>query len=109
MILTDLLIQPRTIEELRSLWIVLDADTAADFAAKQAEFGSTVNVITPVFGPANDPRFALCADLLTEIGLGGMHAHLFMSLNQTAFSAVSVVSRAELDAKGWFSATTFAP
>jgi hypothetical protein len=102
MTFTDLLTQSRTIEQLRDLWIVLDASTAADFTAKQDAFGSTVHRINLLAGPGNDPRFATCADLVTEISPGGLHAHLFAHLNQAAFSTVVVVRRAELDATGWF-------
>lgn len=95
---------PRPLAELRELWLVLDAPTAAAFEAQQAEHGSAVNRISPIAGPASDPRFALCADLITEIGEGGMHAHLFSHLNAAAFSAVAILSRAELESLGWFAA-----
>lgn len=102
MTFADLITQQHTLAELRALWIVMDATTAADLAAKQDTYGSAVNRIAPVAGPASDPRSALCADLVTEIGPGGMHAHLFSHLNQAAFSTVAVLTRAELDALGWF-------
>lgn len=102
MTFADLLTQPHTLAALRDLWIVIDAATAADLAAKQDAFGSTVNRIAPVAGPASDPRYALCADLVTEIQPGGMHAHLFSHLNQSAFASVVVAPRADLEAAGWF-------
>jgi hypothetical protein len=109
MTFADLLTAPPPLAELRDLWLVLDAATAADLAAKQAAYGSGVNRIEPVAGPANDPRFALCADLVTEIGPGGMHAALFAHLNAAVFSTVQILTRAELDAAGWFAADTLAP
>jgi hypothetical protein len=107
MTFTSLLTQTHSLEKLRGLWIVMDVSILSDFMAKQEAYGLAFNRIEPVVGPASDPRYAVCADLVTEIN--GMHAHLFANLNQASFSAVSVVTRAELDAAGWFVSTTFAP
>jgi hypothetical protein len=110
MTFADLLTTPRTLAELRDLWLVFDTAAAADLAAKQDAHGSPVNRIAPIAGPASDPRLALCADLMTEIGAGGMHAHLFSHLNAAAFSTVTISTTDELTALGWFAtADDFAP
>ena len=91
---------PRPLAELRDLWLVLDAQTAADLAAKQAAFGSHVHRIEPVAGP--DGRFALCADLVTEIGAGGLHAALFAHLDAGKFADVEILDTETLVQLGWF-------
>lgn len=104
MTFTDLLSSPADLATLRGLWLVLSPEVAAALAAKQAAHGSPVHRVEPVAGPVADPRFALCADLVTEIRPGGIHHALFASFDVAAFSAVEVLTRAELEAAGWFSA-----
>lgn len=93
---------PRPLAELRELWLVLPADVAANLASKQAAHGSPVHRVEPVAGPASDPRFALCADLVSEIGPGGLHAGLFAHLDAAKFATVEILDTATLRAAGWF-------
>ena len=87
---------------LRVLWLVLPAEVNAALLAKQAAHGSPVHRVAPIAGP--DGRFALCADLTTEIRPGGIHHALFASFDAATFSAVAIATRVELETAGWFAA-----
>lgn len=100
MTFADLLLSPPSLETLRGLWLVLPPDVAASALAKQELYGDPVHRVAPIAGP--DGRFALCADLVTEVGPGGIHAALFASFDPGAFAEVEVLTRAELEADGWF-------
>ncbi len=102
MTFAQLISSPPDLDTLRGLWLVLDAATATDLAAKQSAHGSPVHRVAPVAGPASDPRFALCADLVSEIQPGGLYHPLFASLDPAKFAAVQVATRAELESAGWF-------
>jgi hypothetical protein len=100
MTFADLLLSPPELATLRGLWLVLPPDVAASALAKQELYGDPAHRIAPIAGP--DGRFALCADLLTEIAPGGLHAVLFARLDAGKFAAVEVIDTAALRAAGWF-------
>jgi hypothetical protein len=90
MTLADLLQQPRPIDidVARSLWLVFDAEYLAQLNAAQAD--QTVHRAVPL--ELTDGRFALCADLLTEIDAGGIFALQFSRLDAANFPEVDVLS-----------------
>ena len=103
MTFADLIAAPMPdLATLRGLWLVLPAEVTAALLEKQAAHGSPVHRVAPLAGP--DGRFALCADLVTEIGPGGIHHALFASFDAALFAAVAVSTRADLEAEGWFAA-----
>lgn len=97
---SDLLTAPPDLATLRGLWLVFSGEVAAALEAKQAAHGSPVHRVAPVAGP--DGRFALCADLVSEIGPGGIHAALFATFDHALFPAVEVAPLSALTAAGWF-------
>jgi hypothetical protein len=105
MTLADLLTAPirPAPDELRGLWLVIPAALAANVAAKQAALGNLRHRVAPVAGP-DGTHVALCADLCTEIGPGGLYREVFGSLDGSQFAHVQVRPRADLEAEGWFAA-----
>lgn len=94
MTLADLLSQPLPdLATLRGHWLVFDADLLTDFNAAQE--GATTFLARPI--ELTDGRYALCADLLTEVGEGGVYAESFARLPAEKFALVDVVSRAALN------------
>ena len=97
-----LLSSPPPLAELRALWLVMPAELAAAMLAKQAAL-STSHRVAPVVGPSL-AEAAVCADLVSEVGPGGLYAPLFAALDAEQFGVVTVVPFAELTAAGWFAA-----
>lgn len=88
MTLSDALSQPLpNLAALRGMWLVFDAELLADFNAAQE--GATTFLASPT--ALTDGRFALCADLLSEIGDGGVYAAQFQKLPIPKFTQVTVV------------------
>jgi hypothetical protein len=94
MTLADLIQQPVSYETAKELAIILTADQAAQLAAIQAEYGDPRHVASPV--DLVDGRKMLCADLLTEVGPGGMYATGFGFLPTELFPQVAVLPMAEV-------------
>lgn len=95
MTLTDLLSQPLPdLSALRGLWLVFGADLLSDFHTAQS--GATTFLASPT--ALTDGKFALCADLLSDIGIGGVYAEAFARLNFANFGLVDVIERAEIEA-----------
>lgn len=102
MTLADLLASPLPpLAELRGLWLVIPADVAATLLAKQESHGDPRHRVAPIHGP-DLASVALCADLLTEVAPGGLHAATFAALDSGRFADVEVATFAALEAAGWF-------
>jgi hypothetical protein len=73
--------------------LLLDATLRDRLAAVQAEHGDPRHRVQPV--ALTDGRWMLCADLLTEVGEGGLFASGFAHLDPQLFSQVEVVPMAD--------------
>ena len=93
MTLANLIQQPVSYESAKELAIILTADQAATLGAIQAQYGDPRHVAAPV--PLTDGRLMLCADLLTEVGPGGLYAQGFTHLPAELFPQVAVVPMAD--------------
>jgi len=93
MTLDQLLTAPLTATEAKGYAILLDTTLRDLLAAVQAEHGDPRHRVQPV--ALTDGRFMLCADLLTEVGEGGLFASGFAHLDPQLFSQVPVVPMAE--------------
>jgi hypothetical protein len=93
MTLADLIIQPISYEGTKDLALVFSSELAAKFAAIQDEHGSRF-VALPV--DLVDGRKMLCADLLTEIGPGGLYAQGFAHLPAELFAQVEVIPMSQV-------------
>jgi len=91
MTLAQLLSQPPAdIATLRGLWLAFDAAFSADLDAAQAD--QAAHRAAPL--TLTDGRLALCADLLSEIGEGGIFALQFSRLDASKFADVAVLDDA---------------
>jgi hypothetical protein len=93
MTLADIISQPVNYETAKDLALVFSSELAAQLAAVQAEHGNPRHVASPV--DLTDGRKMLCADLLTEVGPGGIYSGGFAHLPAELFPAVSVIPMAE--------------
>jgi hypothetical protein len=93
MTLADLINQPLTYETAKDLALVFSPELAAQLAAVQSEHGNPRHVASPV--DLIDGRKMLCADLLTEVGPGGMYATGFGFLPTELFPLVEVIPMAD--------------
>jgi len=93
MTLADIIDQPLTYETAKDLALVFSPELAAQLAAIQSQYGNPKHVASPV--DLTDGRKMLCADLLTEVGPGGMYATGFGFLPTELFPLVEVVPMAD--------------
>ncbi len=93
MTLADLITQPVSYETARNLAIILTPEQAVTLGAIQAEYGNPLHVAAPV--PLVDGRLMLCADLLTEVGSGGLYSQGFSHLPEEMFSKVEIIPMQE--------------
>jgi hypothetical protein len=89
MTLADLITQPVSYETAKELALVFSQELAAQLAAVQSEHGNPRHVVSPV--DLTDGRKMLCADLLTEVGQGGLYSGGFSHLPTELFSLVQVM------------------
>jgi hypothetical protein len=89
MTLADLISQPVSYETAKDLALVFSPELAAQLAAVQAQFGNPRHVASPV--DLTDGRKMLCADLLTEVGPGGLYSGGFAHLPAELFPLVEVL------------------
>jgi hypothetical protein len=82
---------PIDIDVARGLWLVFDAEYLDELDAAQSD--QTTHRAVPI--ELTDGRFALCADLLTEIN-GGIFALQFSRLNAANFANVQVIDTATI-------------
>jgi hypothetical protein len=94
MTLADLITQPVTYSTAKDLALVFSPELAAQLAAVQAEYGNPRHVASPV--DLVDGRKMLCADLLTEIGPGGLYAQGFSQLPAELFAQVEVIPMSQV-------------
>jgi hypothetical protein len=94
MTLSDLIDQPISYEATKDLALVFSPELAAQLAAVQAEHGNPRHVASPV--DLVDGRKMLCADLLTEVGPGGLYSGGFAHLPAELFPAVEVLPMSEV-------------
>jgi hypothetical protein len=94
MTLADLITQPVSYETAKDLALVFSPELAAQLAAVQAEHGNPRHVASPV--DLVDGRKMLCADLLTEIGPGGLYSGGFAHLPAELFPAVEVLPMSQV-------------
>jgi len=94
MTLSDILTQPVSYETAKDLALVFSSDLAAQLAAVQSEHGNPRHVASPV--DLVDGRKMLCADLLTEVGPGGLYSGGFAHLPVELFPAVEVLPMSQV-------------
>jgi hypothetical protein len=93
MTLADLITQPVSYDTAKDLALVFSPELAAQLAEVQAEHGNPRHVASPV--DLVDGRKMLCADLLTEIGPGGLYSGGFAHLPAELFPLVEVIPMAD--------------
>ena len=89
MTLADLIQQPVSYETAKDLALVFSPQLAAQLADIQSQYGNPRHVASPV--DLIDGRKMLCADLLTEVGQGGLYSGGFSHLPTELFSLVQVM------------------
>jgi hypothetical protein len=89
MTLADIIQQPVSYETTKDLALVFSPELAAQLAAVQSEHGNPRHVASPV--DLTDGRKMLCADLLTEVGPGGLYSGGFAHLPAELFPSVEVL------------------
>jgi hypothetical protein len=94
MTLADLITQPVSYTDAKDLALVFSPELAAQLAAVQAEHGNPRHVASPV--PLTDGQLMLCADLLTEVGPGGIYSGGFAHLPAELFPSVEVLPMSEV-------------
>jgi hypothetical protein len=94
MTLAELIQQPTSYETAKDLALVFSPELAAQLAAVQSEHGNPRHVASPV--DLTDGRKMLCADLLTEVGLGGLYSGGFAHLPAELFPLVEVLPMSEV-------------
>jgi hypothetical protein len=94
MTLADLITQPVSYETTKDLALVFSPELAAQLAAVQSEHGNPRHVASPV--DLIDGRKMLCADLLTEVGPGGIYSGGFAHLPAELFPLVEVLPMSEV-------------
>jgi len=94
MTLANLIHQPVSYETAKDLALVFSPELAAQLAAVQAEYGNPRHVAMPV--DLIDGRKMLRADLLTEIGEGGLYSSGFSHLPKELFNYVDVIPMSEI-------------
>jgi hypothetical protein len=94
MTLVELITQPVSYETAKDLALVFSPELAAQLAAVQSEHGNPRHVASPV--DLVDGRKMLCADLLTEIGPGGLYSGGFAHLPAELFPSVEVLPMSEV-------------
>lgn len=94
MTLADLLANPRPIEELRALALVFSASMRQRLIDVQSQYGNPQFGADPA-GPLTDGRYYHCADILSEVGPGGIYAAGFAHLDSSRFDEIEVLPLAD--------------
>jgi len=94
MTLADLITQPVSYETAKDLALVFSPELAAQLAAVQSEHGNPRHVASPV--DLTDGRKMLCADLLTEVGPGGLYSGGFAHLPAELFPSVEALPMSQV-------------
>lgn len=90
MTLDQLLAELPDAATLKGLWLVFDGEINERLKNAQPAYQHQVSPIG-----LTDGRFAVCADLLTETA--GIYAPTFAALDQSAFPAVQVVPKPQIE------------
>jgi hypothetical protein len=93
--LLELIQQNKTYSELKDLALVFDSNLKNILESTQETFQSK-HKAAPV--ELSNGSFMLCADLLTEIGFGGLYREGFSLLDIDLFAQVSVITMEEASA-----------
>jgi hypothetical protein len=94
MTLADLLQSPRPLAELRGLALVFDAALRDRLLEVHGEHGAKCLTALPA-GPATDGRYYYCADIITEVGSGGIYHAGFSHLDASRFGEAAVIPMAD--------------
>lgn len=94
MTLADLLTSPRPLDELRGLALVFSPELRDRLVAVQLEHGRPEFTVYPA-GPTNDGRYYHCADIIAEVGSGGIYHAGFSHLDASRFGEVAVIPLAD--------------
>jgi hypothetical protein len=94
MTLADLLASPRPLAELRGLAVVFSSELRDRLVAVQSEHGRPQFTVFPA-GPLADGRYYHCADILAEVGSGGIYHAGFSHLDASRFGEIAVVPLSE--------------
>ena len=94
MTLSDLLASPRPLAELRGLAVVFSSDVRDRLVAVQSQYGRPEFSVFPA-GPLTDGRYYHCADILAEVGSGGIYHAGFLHLDASVFVNVAVLPLAD--------------
>jgi hypothetical protein len=89
MTLDTLLTLQLSYDELKELWLVFDSKLKTRLEEVQP---SGQHQVSPI--KLEDGNYAICADVLSEIE--GIYAQTFASLDQSTFTSVNVVNKAEI-------------
>ena len=93
--LLELLQQNKSYEELKDLALVFDSNLKNILESTQATLQSK-HQASPV--ELTNGSFMLCADLLTEIGFGGLYREGFSLLDIDLFAQVQIITMEEASA-----------
>jgi len=93
--LQELIIKNKSYEELKNLALVFKSSLKEILESTQETFNNQ-HKASPV--ELTDGKFMLCADLLTEIQLGGLYSQGFGLLDNDLFAQVEVISMEEASA-----------
>ena len=93
--LLELIQQNKTYSELKDLALVFDSNLKNILESTQETFQSK-HKASPV--ELTNGSYMLCADLLTEIGFGGLYREGFSLLDIDLFAQVSVITMEEASA-----------
>jgi len=94
MTLADIITQPISYAAAKDLALVFSPELAEQLAAVQSEYGNPRHVASPV--DLVDGRKMLCADLLTEVGPGGLYSSGFAHLPAELFPSVEVLPMSQV-------------
>ena len=94
MTLADLISSPLPLAQLRGLALVFSDDLRDRLVAVQSEHGRPQFTVFPA-GPTTDGRYYHCADIIAEVGSGGIYHAGFSHLDASRFDEVEVIPLAD--------------
>jgi hypothetical protein len=94
MTLADLISSPLPLAQLRGLALVFSDDLRDRLVAVQSQHGRPQFTVFPA-GPTTDGRYYHCADIIAEVGSGGIYHAGFSHLDASRFDEVEVIPLAD--------------
>lgn len=91
MTLAELLTLSLGTDQLQGLALVFSGELRDRLVAVQAEHGQPCFTVFPA-GPTYDGRYYHCADIVAEVGPGGMYGQGFAHLDKNRFGEVEVMT-----------------